>query len=262
MTTPPNQSVIKAFKILMAFEGTSDAGLKLNDVSRIVKLPIPTAHRFLRTLVSVGALEVNKDGNYRLGSAIKQLRTSALSNFDLDAILTYHAQQLTFIINETVHIAMLRGEMARYVVKSESSRSLRLASKVGSEFEPYCTGVGKVLLAHTDRDVVNKYINKEGFIALTERTIVEPAELLNELEKVRNQGFALDDEEFEDGLRCAAVPLFIGSQIFALSVSGPVSRIKTNDIPKVVKELRRRARLIEIETKGIIGNSDTEQLAS
>jgi DNA-binding IclR family transcriptional regulator len=251
MSTPKNHSVVKAFKIMMAFRGEGGR-LTLSEVVKHTKLSMPTAHRFLRTLVSVGALEVEPDGRYQLGHSIKLLGSFANSHADLDSILYYHAKQLSYLLHETVHVAILSGEMARYACKVECSRSLPLASKVGTGLELYCTGVGKVLLAHVSNDRLMKYVESGEFIKLTDNTIVDPTKIMAELENIKARGYAVDDEEFQEGLRCLAVPVNLGEKTFALSVSGPTSRIRTDDVPEMVEELTRRAKLIQVEVANSI----------
>lgn len=246
MSTPQNYSVVKAFKILMAFLG-QDVSLTLSEVVKLTRLSTPTAHRFLRTLVSVGALEVKGDGRYQLGPTAMLLGASANSHIDLDYVLYHHAKQLSGMFRETVHVATLNGEFARYTCKVECSRSLLLASKVGTGFDLYCTGVGKVLLAHSPQDKVLKYISSGDLVKLTKNTITEPQKVMSELDAIKKRGYAVDDEEFEEGLRCLAVPVLLGDKAYSLSVSGPSSRIDSSAIPTLVNELTRRAKLIQLE---------------
>ncbi|MEX0405298.1 IclR family transcriptional regulator [Aquibium sp. LZ166] len=249
MPTPQNHSVVKAFGILNLFKA-NPGGLTLTEIAHRANLSVPTAHRFLRTLLSVGALDLAPSSRYNIGKAIQQLATAADFGGDLQTILNGHVQQLTNILNETVHIAIRSGEMVRYVAKAESSRSLKIVTRVGTELEGYCTGVGKVLLAHLPEEKVQLYVKGGNFVKLTPNTIVSGSDLMVELEAIRRQGFALDDEEFEEGLRCLAVPIAIrGTVVAAISTSGPSARIKDADLQRIRSELDRRASLISTEIR-------------
>jgi IclR family acetate operon transcriptional repressor len=97
-----------------------------------------------------------------------------------------------------------------------------------------------------------KYVESGEFIKLTDNTIVDPTKIMAELENIKARGYAVDDEEFQEGLRCLAVPVNLGEKTFALSVSGPTSRIRTDDVPEMVEELTRRAKLIQVEVANSI----------
>lgn len=252
MSTPLNNSVIKAFHLLSAFKQERD-GLSLKEATDRAGMTMPTAHRFLRTLLSLGALDQTTEGRYVIGSALGEF-TQLPEEADLPtAIINRHVRQLAATLRETVHIAVLSGSMIRYIAKAETERSLKIVTQIGTTLEAYCTGVGKVLLAHQSQEYLQRYLASGDFVALTPRTITDRELFLEELEKVRECGFAVDDEEFESGLRCIATPLVVGGKVVAaLSGSAPVGRLTDEAVPMFVAAIARRARMIssELDHKG------------
>ena len=252
MSTPLNNSVVKAFRLLSTFKQVPD-GLTLTDAADRAGLTMPTTHRFLRTLLSVGALDQTPAGRYVVGPALRAL---AESNEKVEApslILDHHVRQLAALLRETTHVAVLEGGMIRYVAKAETQRSLKIVTQVGTALEAYCTGVGKVLLAYQSRKLLLRYLGKGDLVALTPRTITEADELMAELERIRKKGYAMDDEEFESGLRCVAAPIWVaGKPIAALSSSAPASRLTDKEVPRFVAATTQRAEMIaaEFEQKG------------
>lgn len=247
MSTPLNQSVLRAFQLLEAFRNEQN-GLSLREAANLSNMTVPTAHRFLRTLLSLGALDQSDDGRYIIGSTMKAFARDYAGGGNATAILNRHVRQLAATLHETVHVAEMRGSMACYTAKAETQRSLKIVTQVGTSLEAYCTGVGKVLLAHQSTEMVSGYLDKGDLIALTPHTITNRGEILRELEKVREQGYAIDDQEFEMGLRCLAVPIQMNERVVAaLSCSAPLGRLPDEDVPHALSALRRRARIIACE---------------
>lgn len=247
MNTPMNKSVVKLFQVLSAFQGVPD-GLTLTEIAQRSGVVVPTAHRFLRTLVSLGALEQASQGRYIIGPALRELSVPGSAIKTGEDILHHHVCQLSLTVRETVHVAVLDGDMVNYIAKVENQRSKGIVTLVGTDLEAYCTGVGKVLLAHQPGNFIRHYLRSGAFVALTPTTITEHEDLLRELEKVRQEGYAIDDEEFEVGLRCVAVPISIyGRVVGALSCSGPTSRMTNDLVPKFRAATALRARMIAAE---------------
>ncbi|WP_164527982.1 IclR family transcriptional regulator [Georhizobium profundi] len=251
MATPMNGSVVKAFNLLAAFKDARD-GLSLVEAAERSGMTVPTAHRFLRTLLSTGALDLLPNHRYVIGSALRGIAFADAATNSAAAVLAHHVQQLAAHVRETAHVATLDKDMVRYVAKAETQRSLKIVTQIGTALEAYCTGVGKVLLAHKPGEYVERYLKGGDLIALTPRTLTHPDALVAELRKIREQGYALDDEEFETGLRCVAAPVRVnGSTIAALSCSGPTTRFTDEVLASHILTTVRRAQLIgqELERK-------------
>lgn len=247
MATPKNESVVKAFALL-TLVARHPSGLTLAEAAQEMGMSVPTAHRILKTLLSVGALERNDKKKYFLSSTLLGSPLQGHRSRDLRTLFRRHAEALSHKLCETVHIACFSDDMVQYIAKAEAPRSLRISTIVGTRLEAYCTGVGKALLAFMPQQELERYFASGHFHALTPRTITTPEALLAELKKVRTQGFALDDEEFELGLRCIAAPIFAGDRVIAaISSSGPSSRITPPVYDNMSSEIIRTASTISRE---------------
>jgi DNA-binding IclR family transcriptional regulator len=136
---------------------------------------------------------------------------------------------------ETGHLAVLDGGEAVYIEKVEARRALRIPSAIGRGYPAHATSLGKILLAHLGEEAREAIIAERGLTRCTSMTITEPMRLRAELELIRTQGFAVDDEEYEEGLRCIGAPILghTGQVVAAIGIGGPVTRIT----PQRVSEL-------------------------
>lgn len=229
------QSVERAFELLelMAAAG-GEAGL-----SRLAEdsgLPTPTIHRLLRTLVDDGYLLQLPSRRYALGPRLVNLGAGA--SRVVEAWAGPHLQQLAEGSGETANLAMLDVNRVVYVAQAPSTRhTMRMFTEVGRRVSAHCTGVGKALLAQMPDDDVRRVLTSAGMPALTEHTIVEVDAFLDELGRIREQGYAVDDGEQELGVRCVAVAVPSNSTS-AVSVSGPASRVTRRAVPRLVPLLR------------------------
>ncbi|MEW6105443.1 MAG: IclR family transcriptional regulator [Bacillota bacterium] len=232
------RSVRQAFAILEALSLTSE-GMGVTAVARQLALGKSTIHAQLTTLCQLGYVEKDPtSGNYRLGIRLFQLANAVPLVADLRSAAGPYLQQLVEKYQETAHLVILDGGEVLYVDKRESPRSTHVVSQVGRKLPCHCTGVGKVLLAHLPKDQLGSIIEK-GLPRFTARTITDPHRLYEELKLIQERGYAIDDEEIMDGLRCVAAPIrnYTGSVIAAISVSGPVSRMPLNQLPQIAKEV-------------------------
>lgn len=253
MATPTNESVVKAFRLLTLIAGERE-GMTLGEAARQTGMTVPTAHRFLKTLVSVGALERDDDKRYSLGSALLRAAPQTPRIPDVLAMFSRHSESLCHTLRETVHVATFVDDMVQYIVKAQAPRSLHISTIVGTTLEAYCTGVGKALLAFMPPAEVERYMAGGTFHPLTPRTITTPDAFLAELEKIRACGYSIDDEEFEIGLRCIAAPIFVRDRpVAAISCSGPSSRIEPSVFSMVAAEVMRTAAAIgrELSSYGL-----------
>jgi len=244
MATPKNESIVKAFGLLTLI-ARQQHGMTLAEAAKAMDMTVPTTHRFLNTLVSVGALERNDKKRYFLGSALLQSPMHGHQSSEVRAMFHRHAETLSHELRETVHVAIFVDDMVKYIAKAEAPRSLRISTIVGTTLEAYCTGVGKVLLAFMPEPELQRYISAGNFHPLTPRTITTTTGLVEELEKVRACGYAIDDEEFELGLRCIAAPIFAGDTVVAaISSSGPSTRFEPSVYESVSANILRTAAAI------------------
>ena len=146
-------------------------------------------------------------------------------------------------MGETVHLVVLDKLEVLYIDKRESGQSLRIASQVGMRLPAHCTGVGKMLMAHLSPEQRAELINRKGLPRFTRNTLTDVEALEDELNRIRMQGFAIDNEEIMDSLRCVAAPIRdqTGKVISAISLSGPVSRLKGERFEKAIRRVTETA---------------------
>ena len=236
------QAVGRALKILIVL---AEAGtpMTLTHIRDLTNLNISTAHRLLHTLMNDGFINQDKDtGKYMLGLRTFEVGHAALYSMDIRTTARPFLQELVDRCNETTNLAILdQGELV-YIDQIESLNMIKIFARVGSRGPAHCTGAGKALLAFVSEREFDRFLqHKMPLEAYTQRTIVQPIKLKEEMVKIRSMGYALDIGELEDGVRCVAVPVwdFENKAIASISVSGPDSRltdafIKERLIPEVM----------------------------
>ena len=233
------QSVERAMKILEALEGEAD-GLGVTELSRRIKLHKSTVHRLLSTLLSLGYVEQNNENEkYRLGMKLLYLGSAILERMDLRHEAYIFLKELSRDVNEAVHLVIPDGHSALYVDKINGNKTIRMHSQIGRRVPMHASAVGKCMLAYADEDFVEE-VFQTGLRKYTQNTITDPEKLREHLQQVRGQGYAVDDEENEGGIRCVGAPIFnyTGKVIGAVSVSGPTVTVLPERIEEIAEKLR------------------------
>ena len=210
--------------------------LALGEISQLLKLHKSTAHRLIMVLERHRLLERNSQtGRYRLGLKLFELGTRAVSQLDLRERARPFLERVVLETGETVHLCIYDDGEVVYVDKVEPARSVRLASSVGRRNPAYCTAVGKAIMAFLPEEQVEDAVHKHGLRLLTRKTVSTLTELKTELEIIRERGYALDDEENEEGVCCvgAVVRGYEGDAVAAISASGPTFRLGKDKVPMV-----------------------------
>lgn len=219
-------AVERALGILENVDG-SVRGTGVSELSRRLGLGKSTVHRLCMTLEHHGYLVRDpQTGRYRLSLRLFQIGSAALSELDLPRRALPALEALGAAVEETVHLAVLDGEDIVFIGKVDSPRPLRLYSQVGRRSPAHCTALGKVLLAYAPPDLRSRVLTRP-LRRYTATTITDPEALARVLEDVRRRGYAVDDQEFEEGIRCVAAPVrdYTGRVVAALSVSAPAGRL-------------------------------------
>jgi DNA-binding IclR family transcriptional regulator len=222
------QAVERALKILLILTEAGEP-LTLTQIRDRTELNISTVHRLLHTLMNYGFISQDKDnGKYLLGLRTFEVGQAALYSLDVRKIARPYLQELVDRCNETTNLAILDQDEVVYIDQIESLSMMKLFARVGSRGPAHCTGAGKAMLAQlTDRELERFLQRKSPLIKFTSYSITDPAKLKEEMTKIRNNGFALDNGELEEGVRCVAVAVkgFENKMIAAISVSGPDTRL-------------------------------------
>lgn len=222
--------VSAAARVLAILECMSKArSVGLEELSRSVGLAKPTVYRFLLTLQALGYARRVEGDRWAITLRLFNVGSRALDHLDLYAASRPVAEELSEELGETVHMGILEGDSAVYVLKIESKYTIRMFSRVGRRIPLYCTAIGKVLLAFSDPETRAAALQDVKLVAHTPKTITKRAALDAELKKIAARGYAIDDEEHEEGIVCIGAPVFDreGALVAALSASWPSFRFET-----------------------------------
>ncbi len=236
-------SVSRAMRILELL-AQSQRGLTLSDISRRLGLPKSSAHVLIKTLELTGYLKNSKvNGKYCFGLRLVTLSNMAMENLDLREQARPFLQDLMQQTGLTVHLAILEGAETVIIEKIEAPGMLRLATWVGRRLDANSSGVGKALLAFADDGGYLKRFAARPPARHNKNTITSPERLSRELMKVRQLGYAYENEEGEIGFRCIGVPLYDSANrvIAAISVAGTTSQISDDRVKKLAKAVKESA---------------------
>jgi DNA-binding IclR family transcriptional regulator len=238
-------SVASAIRVLKTFSEEEEE-IGISNLAKRLGLAKSTVHRLASTLTAEGLLEQNpENGRYRLGLALFALGTLVRRRMNISDQALPHLHVLREKTGETVHLATLDQSNIMYLFNLESNQAIRMRSYIGARKPAFCTSEGRALLAFQSPDVVSRVV-KEGLVARTPHTSTDPADLLKKLESVRRDGYALDDEESEVGMRGIAAPVrdLHGAVIAAVGVAGPAQRMSKKAIRSLVPPLLAAAESI------------------
>ncbi|GED16855.1 IclR family transcriptional regulator [Aneurinibacillus migulanus] len=223
-------SVRQAIRIMNCFS-TKTTELGVSELALLLSMNRSTVHHLVTTLYNEGLLTKTPNRKYRPGAKLLDWGQLANEQYKPFFIANSVIDNLVKRSNETVHLGILENESVSYLIKTEPSRPVRIGTSIGIPKPLHCTALGKVLLSFQPDKFVEKIISK-GLRRYTQNTIVEREALWDEIQLIRKQGYAIDNEEFEEGLFCIAAPVrnYLGDVVCALSVSGPEFRMNTERI--------------------------------
>ena len=232
-------AVEKALSVLEAVAAPG-APHRLTDIAGEVNLPKSTIHRILQILGGDGYVIGSSEGTYTVGPRALALAGQVLAHNDIRALADPVLSELQRTTGATVHFALRSGSSAVYVAKFEGDQPYRMASRVGAAIPLHCTSIGKAILAALPEAEAQRILETTPLMQRTRNTRTTIAALRADLDEVRRRGFAIDDEENEQSVRCvgAAVTDSLGVVIGGISVSALVFNFRTDDAiavgPRVV----------------------------
>jgi DNA-binding IclR family transcriptional regulator len=218
--------------------------MSLAEISKKMNLAKSTVHGLLSTLRDFGYVEQSEfDGNYSLGITLFEIGCVVSNNWDVRKIAAPYLMKLVEETGETVHLVVLDQGEVLYIDKHESNKSLKIVSEIGARLPSHCTGVGKALLAYLPSKEVKRIIDAKGLQAYTKNTITDPLELEKELERIRKQGYAEDNGEIMDSLRCVAVPIwnYNNKVCAAISISGSYAHMEGEGKQTIITHVMQTA---------------------
>ena len=238
-------AVLKVFAILQALAEKSEIGI--SELSVRLAMPKATVYRFLQTMKTLGYVRQEADTErYGLTMRMFELGAKSLRVPDLVEVAKAHMQRLSDATGETVHLGTLIDSEIIYVHKVDSRHMLGMYSRIGRRAPLHCTAIGKVLMAWETPERRARILEGCDFKRYREKTITTRADFETELARTLAQGFGQDREEFDDHIRCAAIPIFDRNNhvCAGLSVSFPSFRYDNEREPELVAMLRDASREI------------------
>ncbi|MEH0927290.1 IclR family transcriptional regulator [Micromonospora sp. CPCC 205558] len=255
------QSLERGLAVIRAFDGEHPQ-LTLSEVARRTGLTRAAARRFLLTLVELGY--VHTDGRlFSLRARILELGYAYLSSLSLPEVAQRHMEALVARVHESCSVSVLDGDEVVYVARVPTKRIMTVGISVGTRFPAYATSMGRVLLAAQPADWLDDYLATAQLRPLTRRTITDPAKLRTVLTRIATQGYAIVDQELEEGLRSVAAPIHgeDGSVIAAVNVSAHATRGSFEMIRReLLPPLLAAAKRIEEDIRGGLNRSPAVDL--
>jgi IclR family transcriptional regulator, KDG regulon repressor len=214
-------------------------GRTLTEVSELVGMNMSTTLRILNTLVEWGYVRRVND-RYMLGLRVLALSKAVTETLEVRREARPLLEELCRDAEQTCHLGVLDRNEIVYIDKVEPSRPFQMRSRIGDRMPVHATALGKVMLAFSSPAIVASIL-AQPLTAQTPRTVVDPQELRQQLEEIRLLGYALDNEENEEGVMCLGAPIFDhrGDLIAAVSVSGPAFTMAGEALPEIGEKLRR-----------------------
>jgi len=222
----------------------SDTDLAAAEIARQLRLHKSTVHRLLVVLEHYRLITKGPEGTYRLGTRLIEFGESAIARLRLSDHAMPFLRELAAQTGEGAHVTILSGNEMLSIAHVEGRWSLQSLTRTGQRTQIHCTAAGKAVLAFLSEAACDEVISRLRFVRNTPRTIVKPSAFKVELMRVRQAGYAVDDEEFEEGLRCVGAPVFDhrGHVVASISTAAPVFRMKKDHLPQVARLVIAAAR--------------------
>ncbi|MEI9804319.1 MAG: IclR family transcriptional regulator [Pseudolabrys sp.] len=201
------QSIGRAFAILEEVARNRE-GIGLADLSKRVGLHNSTTFHLVKTMVSLGYIrQISETKRYRVGRPLFALAASALDEMEMVSVATPVLENLAIDSGESSHFATRMGDVVVVIARTSGPGAFQLTDRVGVVRPAYCTALGKVILASMNAVQLDRYLERVELKPQAAKTITDVARLRREIEEVRRSGVAFDDGEFDNELRCAAMPV-------------------------------------------------------
>lgn len=238
-----NTSLTRALTLLERLSESVE-GVNLTDLSQQLGMPPATVHRLLSTFEELNFVEQDAEaGLWFVGLKAFTVGNAFLNRRDFVASARPYMQRLVERCGETVNLGVIDAGEVVFISQVESKEMMRMIVSLGSRSPIHASGVGKAMLASLSEQDVTRLLQLRGLARYTDHTIDNPAELRNALDLIRQQGFALDDEEHAVGLRCVAANIFDENAVAlaAISLSGPKARMIDSRLSELGTAVRQSA---------------------
>ncbi len=242
-TSPHVTSVERALAILEFLDGAR-RGWNISEISRKLKIPKSSTHVLVLTLERQGYLKREPGSReYTLGLKLYGLGRGLMNNLALPKKALPAMEWLSERTGLTVHLAVLEMDQAIYIQKVEAPGLIRFDTYVGKRTNLHCTAVGKALLAYTTWQRQQRFLSRGSFARHTKNSITTAAALRQELQRIRERGYAIDDEEEELQIRCIAAPVLnhVGELVAAVGITGTVGQVPEESVDRLGRLTMRAA---------------------
>ena len=232
------QTLDRAFDIIELLS-THSKGMGVTEIGKELGLHKSTVHRLASALAQRGYLEKDKNtGLYKIGLKFIEVSSLHIHQIELKTEAMPFMRYLAELTGQVTHLAILDETEIVYIEKIDVVQSLRMYSQIGERIPVYCSALGKVLLANQGLAYRTQIIERINFIPYTENTIIDKEQFVAELDKTKQRGWSIDNEEHEKGIRCIASPIkdFTGKTIAALSITGNIAQENERRFVKMVIE--------------------------
>ena len=232
-------SLEKGIKILELLAKKKE--LTVSGVAEILGINRSGSHRFLATLRDLGYVEKNDEARYQLTFKVLELGMEVANRFEIRRVARLFMQELSSIYNENINLGYWDGKEIVHLDKILSLEILRTDPGIGTRAPAYCTGLGKAILAFLPPEEISAFLTTVKLQRFTPNTFTRKENLLAELKRTKERGFAIDNEELTSGLRCVAAPVFdyTGYPSYSISIAGPSIRITDRVIKRMQNDVRR-----------------------
>lgn len=236
------QVLDRSFHILDALAAARDE-VSPAELASSLRLHKSTVHRLLIVLENQRFIRRTTDGRYGLGTKLIEMGSRAMEQLDLGAHAVPFLRRLADETGETAHVSILSGIEMISIANVPSRWTLTTPSTVGRRTQIYCTSVGKAFIAFLPEERLAALLGRLSYAPHTRRTITSPSALLVELARVRKRGYAVDNEEVEEGLRCIGAPVrdYTGEVVASISIAGPVFRVQRGRVVELSRAVVQAA---------------------
>jgi DNA-binding IclR family transcriptional regulator len=235
-SSPYKVQVLDRSIAVLEIVAASDKDLAPVEIARQLRLHKSTLHRLLAVLERHRLIRKGSEGTYGLGTRLIELGDRAVTRLNLSERSQPFLRDLVDQTGESAHVTILSDTEMLSVAHGEGRWKLQSLTRTGQRTQIHCTAAGKAVLAFLPKKECDDVIARLSFRRYTPRTILKPAALKMELARVRSVGFAIDDEEFEEGLRCVGAPIFDHRGVVAsISIAAPVFRLKKDRLSEVAR---------------------------
>lgn len=240
-----SRSVVRSLAVLEVVALHGHQPMRLVDVVARTGLPKTTCHRILNVLTEGGLLRVDEQGRFGPGALLLAMGMNFLKQTDVRTLARPVMEELSSTTQETCHLGILQFPWVVYLEKVESPLAVRMHSEVGALNPLHCTGLGKALLAFSSEHLIEETC-ASPLESRTAQTLTDPRSLREELAAIKQRGFAIDDVENEEGIRCVGAPILghDGYPIAAISLAGPANRLTLEVANILGPDVARKALII------------------